>query len=276
MKTTLILLVFQILFFYSLFSQKRIVPPGTVKLNDSTYIDKFEVTNLNYREYMYWTAKKYGPKSPEFISILPDTTVWGTKTRLAYVSLYLRHPAYANYPVVGVTYEQAVKYCEWRTDRVNEYIYFKENKIKPGTDISNVQIPKRIKFRLPSRKEWEESAAYDFPRKIRKQLLKEKIALYEVYKFNFGDDYIKAPVESEITVPVHSYSPNIIGIYHILGNVAEMIDEYGIAKGGSWRQRPEEVTVLTDFRYYKPESWIGFRCVCDIIKEKNEDESEEK
>jgi hypothetical protein len=152
MKTTLILLVFQILFFYSLFSQKRIVPPGTVKLNDSTYIDKFEVTNLNYREYMYWTAKKYGPKSPEFISILPDTTVWGTKTRLAYVSLYLRHPAYANYPVVGVTYEQAVKYCEWRTDRVNEYIYFKENKIKPGTDISNVQIPKAYKIQIAHKK----------------------------------------------------------------------------------------------------------------------------
>src|SRR5690606_14763823 len=55
-------------------------------------------------------------------SALPDTLVW--RNRLGYAEMmtenYLRHPGYAEYPVVGVSWIQAVEFSNWRTDRVNE------------------------------------------------------------------------------------------------------------------------------------------------------------
>ena len=55
---------------------------------------------------------------------LPDTLVWRDKLGYnePFVTHYLRHPAYKNYPVVGVSWIQANDYCIWRTDRVNERI----------------------------------------------------------------------------------------------------------------------------------------------------------
>jgi gliding motility-associated lipoprotein GldJ len=89
----------------------------------SFYIDKAEVSNLNYLEYLYWIDRVFGANYPEvYRNALPDTLVW--RSELAYneplVEYYLRHPAYNNYPVVGVTWLQAVEFCKWRTDRVNE------------------------------------------------------------------------------------------------------------------------------------------------------------
>ena len=95
---------------------------------DSYYIDETEVTNQHYRDYLFWMGKVFG-ESPNIIKkALPDTLVW--RRALAYnepyVTTYLRHPAYNNYPVVGVTWEQANDYCLWRTDRVNEAALIKK------------------------------------------------------------------------------------------------------------------------------------------------------
>ena len=89
----------------------------------SFYIDQTEISNLDYREYLYWINRVFGADYPEVVrKALPDTLVW--RSELAYnepyVEYYLRHPAYANYPVVGVNWLQANEYCKWRTDRVNE------------------------------------------------------------------------------------------------------------------------------------------------------------
>lgn len=91
----------------------------------SFYIDETEVSNIDYLEYLYWTARVFGQDYPEvYQRALPDTLVW--RDRLAYneplVDMYLRHPAYQNYPVVGVSWIQANEYCLWRTDRVNELL----------------------------------------------------------------------------------------------------------------------------------------------------------
>lgn len=91
----------------------------------SFYMDETEVANIDYVEYLYWLNRVFGTNYPEvYRKALPDTLVW--RERLAYneplVETYLRHPAYRNYPVVGVTWEQANDYCMWRTDRVNEQI----------------------------------------------------------------------------------------------------------------------------------------------------------
>ncbi|GIV33781.1 MAG: gliding motility lipoprotein GldJ [Chitinophagales bacterium] len=91
----------------------------------SFYMDETEISNLHYREYLYWLGRVFGTDYPEVVKrALPDTLVW--RSELAYnepyVEYYLRHPAYANYPVVGVSWLQANEYCKWRTDRVNEKI----------------------------------------------------------------------------------------------------------------------------------------------------------
>ncbi|MFA5419152.1 MAG: SUMF1/EgtB/PvdO family nonheme iron enzyme, partial [Bacteroidales bacterium] len=89
----------------------------------SFYIDQTEVSNLAYLEYIFWLNRVYGQSYPQVVqNALPDTLVW--RDRMAYneplVRTYFRHPAYQNYPVVGVTWLQANDYASWRSDRVNE------------------------------------------------------------------------------------------------------------------------------------------------------------
>ena len=91
----------------------------------SFYMDETEVTNQSYREYVYWMKRAYGEEYPERVrAIYPDTNCWRDKLawREGFVDYYFQSPIYDQYPVVGVTWEQASKYCIWRTDRVNEKI----------------------------------------------------------------------------------------------------------------------------------------------------------
>ncbi|MDQ3051520.1 MAG: SUMF1/EgtB/PvdO family nonheme iron enzyme [Bacteroidota bacterium] len=95
----------------------------------SFYMDETEVSNLHYREYLYWLDRVFATDYPEvYKKALPDTLVWRSKVGFnePYVELYLRHPAYNDYPVVGVNWLQANDFCAWRTDRVNEQILIRE------------------------------------------------------------------------------------------------------------------------------------------------------
>ncbi|SFC56222.1 protein involved in gliding motility GldJ [Zunongwangia mangrovi] len=92
----------------------------------SFYMDETEVTNRMYLEYLDWLKRVFPPSEQNYRNIyygaVPDTLVW--RNRLGYnetmVNNYLRHPAYAEYPVVGVSWVQAAEFSKWRTDRVNE------------------------------------------------------------------------------------------------------------------------------------------------------------
>ena len=95
----------------------------------SFYMDESEISNLHYREYLYWLDRVFGTDYPEvYKKALPDTLVWRSKLGYnePYVELYLRHPAYNDYPVVGVNWLQANDFTAWRTDRVNEQILIRE------------------------------------------------------------------------------------------------------------------------------------------------------
>ena len=99
----------------------------------SFYMDRTEVTNLHWLEYMYWMKRVYYKTYPHvYKKCLPDTLSWRTALgyREKYVNYYLRHPSYADYPVVGVSWLQANDFCKWRTDRVNEAILVREGILK--------------------------------------------------------------------------------------------------------------------------------------------------
>ena len=95
--------------------------PRRITVN-SFFIDKTEVANVHYREYIHWIENVFQDNQAVIDGAKPDTLVW--RSELAYnepyVEYYFRHPSYNYYPVVGVTWKQAHDFCIWRTDRVNE------------------------------------------------------------------------------------------------------------------------------------------------------------
>jgi sulfatase modifying factor 1 len=88
----------------------------------SFYMDETEVANVDWLEYLNWIRRNYPTDAQYYYEELPDTLVWRRPLSFnePYVNNYLRHPAYASYPVVGVSALQAERYCVWRTDMVNE------------------------------------------------------------------------------------------------------------------------------------------------------------
>jgi len=91
----------------------------------SFFIGETEITNYEYREYLTWLKYVFPPSDPSFKEIyngaLPDTLLWDNKlSRNDYNETYLRSPEFDYYPVVGVSWTQANRYCEWLTDRANE------------------------------------------------------------------------------------------------------------------------------------------------------------
>jgi len=97
----------------------------------SFYMDETEVRNIDYREYLFWIGRVFTEYPAVYRKALPDTLVWRNKMAYnePYVEYYFRHPAYNEYPVVGVSWIQASDYCLWRSDRVNEDILINKMKI---------------------------------------------------------------------------------------------------------------------------------------------------
>ena len=120
----------------------------------SFYMDETEVTNMMYLEYLDWVKRVYPPNDPKFSAIyygaLPDTLVW--RNRLGYsevlVENYLRHPAYGNYPVVGVSWLQATQYAKWRSDRVAEMGLQKEGYLEKGSNVPGEIVTASSNFNI--------------------------------------------------------------------------------------------------------------------------------
>ena len=110
----------------------------------SFFMDETEVTNLMYTEYLFWLKTVFPPEDENYENIytgaIPDTLVW--RNRLGYnetmTNNYLRHPAYSEYPVVGVNWIQATEFSKWRTDRVNENILERSGYLKKDAKIKDV------------------------------------------------------------------------------------------------------------------------------------------
>ena len=100
----------------------------------SFFIGDTETTNSEYRAYTTWLKFVFPTSDPSFKHIysgaLPDTLVWNNKlSRNDYAETYFRSPEYDYYPVVGVSWLQATKYCDWLTERANERVLMKQGVI---------------------------------------------------------------------------------------------------------------------------------------------------
>jgi formylglycine-generating enzyme required for sulfatase activity len=101
------------------------------------YISEAEETNSQYLAYLGWLKKRFSYST--YAKALPDTTVWLRENfpdsiRQFLVRNYLRHFAYSSFPVVGLTPEQIEKYCEWKSDRLNEMMMISQGIIEPNPD----------------------------------------------------------------------------------------------------------------------------------------------
>jgi formylglycine-generating enzyme required for sulfatase activity len=254
MKKLLIslLAVFVIMISANSFQTKKERPdidfPGTVFIKDSLYFDKNEITNNDWREYMFWTMRVKGENSLEYKSTLPDTTVWDGRD-YSFQEIYLRHSAFDSYPVVGIRYDQAVNYCKWRTERVKEMFEIKKAK-KPKMQIPN------FRYRLPTKAEWELVAKADYSDKTKKEI--EKAIKKDPSK---NTDNFKA-VNSK-----QSFFPNSYGVCALKNNISEFVQEKRIAKGGNFTLSSENGLIEQKISSIQIEKWLGFRCVCEIIKE---------
>lgn len=234
--------------------KKQFVPPGTVQITETFFADACEISNLSWIEYEYWTATKYGRQSPEYIATLPDTLVWRNPKLYnePYVSYYHRHIAYKNFPVVGITFEQAQAFCKWRTNMVKAFYALRYKK-----DL-------KIEYRLPDKQEWEQIGTILPPSFYKKN--KKQFYSYNLNYYNPATDTGKVAewyqYKPDVTAPVNAYEKNLLGIYNLFGNVAEMTSQKGLCKGGSFIHRPEDSRPGKNIEYEGTSSWLGFRCVC--------------
>jgi len=176
-------------------------PPGTKEIVDNFFMDEIEVTNSYWREYLLYLKTEYGEQSDLYLQALPDTEVWLKEGYFnqPYVDTYLNHPAYEDYPVVGISYEQAVKFCEWRTKAVKKMLT--EN---------DFYCPQNFLFRLPTQTEWElvAKAGYD----------NQQSRLVKKQRKKYGDDTRLCNMNYGQLVnglaPTRTYLPNKYGIYN--------------------------------------------------------------
>lgn len=242
-------------------TKKLKTPPGTVSINDSLFIDKTEITNVAWREFiMYLTTIQKDSVTAN--QNLPNNLVWNKDdtSHSPYTEFYYEHPTFNNYPVVGISYEQAVAFCKWRSNTVNA-LFSKEPQKNPFPG-------RKYTYRLPTIQEWEAAAENidlnDIPKKFKNK--SDRFYLANVCE---GSSPVEISKASSYTAEVHTYKQNKFGIYNMIGNVSEMTFTKGIAKGGNFLLPLDSCKLSKEQHYLKPEAWLGFRCVCEIASSKS-------
>ena len=259
-----------------------------VKKDTTIYNDKGEIENVTvYREL----KRRSDFISVKRVNIYPDTLSWIRDYTYAYnepyMKMYFSHPGYGEYPVVGISWEQAQAFCHWRSYLFNSF------------QIANKGV--RVQdYRLPTEAEWEYAARggkdlsmYPWGGNYVRTAKGCFLANFKPQRGNYTDDgYL-------IASKVASYPPNDFGLYDMAGNVAEWTSsayhesnysfvhdlnpsyEYNakssdpdvmrrkVIRGGSWKD--VAIFLQCGVRTYEYQnenrSFLGFRCVRSYIGE---------
>jgi len=222
------------------------------------------------------------------IPVYPDSLCWVRDFAYSYnepmAKKYFNHPAYGNYPVVGVSWKQATAFCEWRTHFLNSFLEGKKK--SPESD-----------FRLPTEAQWEyaarggrSQAEYPWGGPYLRNKKGCLLANFKPGRGNYPED------GGFYTVRADAYWPNDFGLYNMAGNVAEwtcsLYYEGGynfqhdmnpdirwnakdsdpprmkrkVVRGGSWKDVGHYLQTSTRSYEYQDtaKSYVGFRCVLDL------------
>ncbi len=252
------------------------------------YLCEYETTNKDWLGFVHAMESKYGKMGA--YKFLPDTNSWFNVIQPYYDRAldwdwYLRHPAFANYPVVGVTWLQVQDFIAWKNTQIDSLL--------KAQGITNYKVI----FRLPTSNEFELVSQHKYNPQW--GLLSVKggyLANFGVIKDSTG--YVFKSKENdgyETTGPVDAYYPNNLGIYNIKGNVEEWVsDEYKgyprstsydkwlnidttavdtavhICRGGSWFDGPYYLypTVTKAYPPNACSAFTGFRLAMDVVEVK--------
>lgn len=234
------------------------------------FADQTEISNIHWIEYCKW-LKENAPE--KYTAALPDTTVWdkiasGSSKTSSYTANYYDYVGFRFFPVVGITKAQAEEFCKWRSKIVNEN-FNKKNEKKARGLYKDYDV--EVIYRLPTEAEWHAIAqarsknphGFEPLTKKQRRLYQANYPRANCKKERVQDGSIDKK-DALITEFMFAYTPNEYGIYNAVGNVAEMVQEEGVGKGGSWWHSLEESTIEARQTYTEPTAWLGFRCVATI------------
>jgi formylglycine-generating enzyme required for sulfatase activity len=239
----------------------------------------------------------YGLKNDSIVEIYPDTTCFDREVQLEmrqriYMRKYFSNPRYADYPVVGINWLQAIAYCEWRTDRLYEDVLLKLGEITQKSvyntaEVLQIVFDERNKsngsafimspgyFRLPTESEWILSTRlWDEKKGSIGQIYAWKgmnlTNRKGEYYANFCQKEFKFSDPFDLLAPSKSFHISPKGMYDLCGNVAEWTIDRDIndnmkLKGGSWADSFESM-VYTNYQamnYKSSSARVGFRIAMD-------------
>ena len=113
--------------------QKK-VHPGLTAITMELYRDQNPISNVDWMEYLYWLEQIYGKESAEYRAALPDEQIIRQQLPDSIAQHYSKHPAYKEFPVLGISPAQARAYCEWRTDRIAEWMLVHLGRLKSDSN----------------------------------------------------------------------------------------------------------------------------------------------
>ncbi len=211
-----------------------------VKIGD-VYWSKYEVTNQEYRLFL---AELKTENNNDYERSQIDSTKWYEEGNLAnpMARNYHYHPAFDDSPVVNISIYGAKKYCEWLTQKAK----------KAGINKT---------FRLPTKEEFE-----DLLETVTIKFDSDKSVEYGKIHMNMKFEEGRAPDGGEFAVRTKGFYgqegrcwiQNKYGMYHIIGNVSEYLDD-NRSLGGNWNSFPSESTKVIETR--GPNARTGFRVI---------------